>query len=821
MAQPRALGLNKVLAEDTATGRNAQNASTPTVAYQLPIQLIELQEDLTDTLVIPNQGNHAYTVVDIGSNNIITNGVPCITWQNNAAGQVLRMQGSGLLLTGGTRDTDVTVTATGETASLGGFGGLTLTRTQVSRDGVSQSGSGSGSVFGLTVTANTTGASSFYQVTNPECSPSSVNWSGSGNYSWSVPAGSIYSASCGGTGYGGPYGSNLIAGPSGASGTCNLGGGGMEGICFALVISSSQGTSITYMNGTNNAITLTSASTGISTNVTIQPGESYTTSTFSGSNWTAVGNNITAYVDVVENQTGDTVQINGVTINDGDSHTFGDIFVNSETFAITGPTTTSFGPQTVSNGTLTEIGSSMVDIQRSTVNIASQSDSVTGVTTGTRVGYIEATVTTGGGTGSHTFGPSCSFQKSEYHCADMIAGGDFTVSGVQFNLSYFSSQPMEDPIRPVMSSSRPFSVTFPNGNTYNARYNDAQNNYRVTGGGPENVPNFASGWGLTGFGGSFNTPPAGPTFSFNVENASVSYRNPNNYPVVLTSGTSGVSDSLTLAAGQSSATFTGQPNTITVESLFINGSTNGTSGTFNLGGWTVAIAASGTFSQAISGGFIQPGNGVSVTLSAGQTLSWNGANGSRPRLNGSLQASSGSVSGPGSFQLNFQGNGNGGNYSVSSSGTAYEIQFTNNNSNSVTLNGASTGGALSYNSGQTRIVQAGGMSGNQTGVIAYSGQTFYDFTAINRNGVQVDVNGTAVPAATDTDTEINQVVIINDTDVTSAAFTVTLPASNADGHPLATGSVVFTGPNITNSANGTVTAGVDFSNFSGSYSRTA
>lgn len=120
MAQPRALGLNKVNVSNGQT--NVRLASSPQNAYELPIQLIELTEDLTTTLTIPNQANHAYTVVDTGTFNISTNGSACIDFQDAVPSHGLILRGSGLLTTGGTIENTVTITGTGT------VDGVTITR---------------------------------------------------------------------------------------------------------------------------------------------------------------------------------------------------------------------------------------------------------------------------------------------------------------------------------------------------------------------------------------------------------------------------------------------------------------------------------------------------------------------------------------------------------------------------------------------------------------------------------------------------------------------------------------------------------------------
>ena len=96
MAQPRVFGLNKINISQAAGGAdNNASSQSNAGAYALPVQLIELQEDLDHTLIIPDQSNHAYTVVDTRAFNISTNNEPCINWQNDTPGQQLILRGSG------------------------------------------------------------------------------------------------------------------------------------------------------------------------------------------------------------------------------------------------------------------------------------------------------------------------------------------------------------------------------------------------------------------------------------------------------------------------------------------------------------------------------------------------------------------------------------------------------------------------------------------------------------------------------------------------------------------------------------------------------
>ena len=95
--------------------------------YALPVQIVRVESDLSTTLELDAHANHRRVELQLGDSNIITNGEPCIRW-DNSLGYDLIVTGSGLLTAGGSVTTTGTANAASQT-NFTGVTGLTMART--------------------------------------------------------------------------------------------------------------------------------------------------------------------------------------------------------------------------------------------------------------------------------------------------------------------------------------------------------------------------------------------------------------------------------------------------------------------------------------------------------------------------------------------------------------------------------------------------------------------------------------------------------------------------------------------------------------------
>ena len=87
-------------------------------------------------------------------------------------------------------------------------------------------------------------------------------------------------------------------------------------------------------------------------------------------------------------------------------------------------------------------------------------------------------------------------------------------------------------------------------------------------------------------------------------------------------------------------------------------------------------------------------------------------------------------------------------------------------------------------------------------------------TATNGTGNAITVNGTSIANGSSATISSNQ-------SGSTLAITAVAPAVNSDGNPLAPASKAIVGNGVLSGTDGTVTAGVNFTNFTGRYSRTS
>ena len=124
MAFAKVFGLSVT---DVDNNTDSDVEATAGARYALPVQIINVDSDLSSTLDISHHANHKYIELNLGAHNIVTDGSPAIRF-DNTDGQTLRLVGSGLLSAGGSITTTGTANAASQT-NFSGVTGLTMERT--------------------------------------------------------------------------------------------------------------------------------------------------------------------------------------------------------------------------------------------------------------------------------------------------------------------------------------------------------------------------------------------------------------------------------------------------------------------------------------------------------------------------------------------------------------------------------------------------------------------------------------------------------------------------------------------------------------------
>ena len=842
MAQPRVFGLNKINISQAGGGAdNNASSQSNAGAYALPVQLIELQEDLDHTLIIPDQSNHAYTVVDTGAFNISTNNEPCINWQNDTAGQQLILRGSGLLSTGGTITETQVINATGSVANAGGVEGLTITRSAgtTNFEGVPSNrlGGFGRPCYSLTVTADMVwivdpGLGTPDADGGSATARGTLSVSGSTNFTQTIGCEDSFGngGGCGviGLRFRGPAYTNQTGWFAG--GRFHLAGNAQE---IARYPQLAVGDVVTVCNRNTNQ------SAGI----------------------TAFGATaVTRYTFTATNNSTLTVSVGGVALAPGASATIANNTTNATiSFQVTRParldydyTFTGTDNQTITNAD----GAQGIDLRRQRIDIAGANNN--GTTSVDDIGGINVAVTAGG-----TFsGPVGSNVDLGNPYTVQAQDAFLTLGGFHEGDSQNSTNRVGVSINGVetvytsvgMGSFAGLTARGPawvNGDSYPGR--NAQN--------VASLPQLATG-------DIINVRPityrninnrARRRSVFNQTRYGITFTNNNPYAVTLTAGSTGGARTLAANGGAANVQTGDTTNqSWVVASPFINDSGSGSAyaggfdvtvtGTTTPGGLTVRTLNLQNASAGNSGVVFGQADRTEVA-SYRITADTSFARITYANNSGHAGIVNDAARGPawqagdaglgltaaqvaalpqraaGQFVSGSETNGGSRNARLTGSAvrgpdvTTHDISFTNNNNAATTIAAASTGGARTIASGAT--VQVADDAASNNWVLAFSSTTRYDYF--------VDNHGPAVATFTVNGNEVSVPVTAEDTEVqliddgvnAAQGFTWSTPAINADGHPLAPGSQAIIGPNITRTANGTVTAGVDFTDFTGQYSRTS
>ena len=847
MAQPRAFGLNKIdISQAAGNANNNAESQSNAGAYALPVQLIELQEDLDQTLIIPDQANHAYTVVDTGAFNITTNNEPCINWQNDTAGQQLILRGSGLLSTGGTITETQTINATGSVANAGGVTGLTITRNAgtTNFEGVpSNSTGGFGQpCFSLTVTAD------MVWIVDPFLgTPDADGGSATARGTLTVTGSNPFTQNIGcedGLGNGGGCGviGLRFRGPAYTNQTGWFAGGRFH------LAGNAQEIARYPQLATGDVVTVCNRNTN-------QPAG------ISAFGATAV----TRYTFTATNNSTQTVSINGVALAPGSSATVANNTTNASiTFSVTRPARLDYSytfagtnSQTVTNAD----GAQGIDLRRQRIDIPgannSGSASVTN-TGGINVTQTSATNNTGalGGSTVHAR------DNNNVNSGDPVLS--YTITAADSTILMAAGRGNDDSRVDMMGTVNGVAFSISNGGTGTSVIRGFRGPAYQTGDGGafyNNRERLQVGDTITITSTNGAESPQGVSISSQRRAAATTYTttytNNNPYAVTLTPGTTGISADTVLAANGGSTTGTAQSsNAWTVASAFINDTGTGAG---YAGGFSTTVTGTtspgGLTVRTLNLQNASPGNSGVVFGQADRTEVANyriTADTSFARItyannSGHAGIVNDAARGPawqagdaglgftaaqvaalpqraaGQFVSGSETNGGSRNARLTGSAvrgpdvTTHDISFTNNNNASVTISAASTGGARTIASGATVLVADDAASSNW--VIALSSTTQYDYFVDNHGPAVATftVNGTEVSIpVTGEDTEVQ---LLDNVATALQGFTWSTPAINANGDPLSPGSEAIIGPNITRTANGTVTAGVDFTDFTGQYSR--
>ena len=852
MAQPRAFGLNKIdISQAAGNANNNAESQSNAGAYALPVQLIELQEDLDQTLIIPDQANHAYTVVDTGAFNITTNNEPCINWQNDTVGQQLILRGSGLLSTGGTITETQTINATGSVANAGGVTGLTITRDAgtTNFEGVpSNSVGGFGRpCFSLTITAD------MVWIVDPGLgTPDADGGRATARGTLTVTGSNPFTRDIGcedntgngggcaviGTRFRGPAYTNQTGWFAG--GRFHLAGNAQE---IARMPQLATGDVVTVCNRNTNQ------SAGIS----------------------AFGaTSVTRYNFTATNNSTQTVSINGVALAPGTSAVVGNNTTNASiTFSVTRPARLDYdytfagtNSQTVTNAD----GAQGIDLRRQRIDIPGANNS--GSASVTNTGGINVTQTsTTNNTGA--LGGSTVHARDNNNVNNNDPTLSYTITAADSTILMAAGRGNDDSAVSMQGTVNGVAFNISNGGTGTSVIRGFRGPAYQTGDGGayyNNRETLQAGDVITITRTSGAESPQGVSISSQRRASataySTTYTNNNPYAVTLNSGTTGISADTVLAANGGSTTGTAQSSTAwTVASAFINDTGTGAG---YAGGFSVAVTAGGTFNGPVGsnvdlgnpytvqagdafltlGGFHEGDsqnsfNRVGVSINGVETVYTSQGSGSFAGLTarGPAWVNGDSYPGINAFNvaqlpqvaagdvinvrpITYRNITNRARRRAVFNQTRYGITFTNNNNSSVTISAASTGGARTIASGATATVQTGDNT-NQNWIIALSSTTQYDYFVDNHGPAVATftVNGTEVSVpVTGEDTEVQ---LLDNVATATQAFTWSTPAINANGDPLSPGSQAIIGPNIQRTANGTVIAGVDFTDFTGQYSRTA